>query len=95
MSRLQDLERLLEKDFDEIEQSFNGEYADELKKLSGLSVSDIEKIQTNTDMVTYEKLKAVVLRASLQNLSQAELKLRIKKLGHTAIEIAKLADIIV
>ncbi|MEZ8138723.1 MULTISPECIES: hypothetical protein [Vibrio] len=95
MSKLEELERLLSDDFSAIEETFNGTYGSELTKLSGLSISDLKKINPEINVVEYEKLKAVVLRASQQNLSQAELKMRIQALGETAVKIANIADIII
>ncbi|GEA20348.1 hypothetical protein [Vibrio harveyi] len=95
MSNLEELEKLLSDDFAAIEETFNGRYGAELTRLSGLSMSDLQKVHSEVTIVEYEKLKAVVLRASQQNLSQAELKNRIQALGNTAVKIAKIADIIV
>ncbi|KJY87272.1 hypothetical protein AB4516_15175 [Vibrio sp. 10N.222.54.F12] len=95
MSSLEDLDKLLSDDFETIEATFNGRYGAELTKLSGLSITELKNIHTAVNIVEYEKLKAVVLRASQQNLSQAELKARIHALGKVAVEIAKIADIAV
>ncbi|WP_070962731.1 hypothetical protein [Vibrio sonorensis] len=95
MSNLEDLEKLLSDDFAVIEETFNGRYGTELTRLSGLSISDLQQVHSEVNVVEYEKLKAVVLRASQQNLSQAELKNRIQALGNTAVKIAKIVDIIV
>ncbi|MDC5821885.1 hypothetical protein OPW19_18915 [Vibrio europaeus] len=95
MSNLDELDRLLSDDFAAIEDTFNGTYGAKLTKLSGLSISDLKKIHPEVNVVEYEKLKAVVHRASQQNLSQAALKARIHALGEVAVEIAKIADIVV
>lgn len=95
MSNLDELEKLLSDDFAAIENTFNGLYGPELTKLSGLSISDLKKVHPEVNAVEYEKLKVVVQRASQQNLSQAALKERIHTLGEVAVEIAKIADIIV
>ena len=95
MSNLDDLDKLLSDDFAAIEDTFNGIYGSELTKLSGLSISELKKVHPEVNVIEYEKLKAVVHRASQQNLSQAALKARIHALGETAVEIAKIADIIV
>lgn len=94
MSDLDELDKLLSDDFAIIEQTFNGTYSSELAKLSGLSISELKEIHPEVDVIVYEKLKSVVLRASQQNISQAELKVRIQALGEVAIEIAKIADIV-
>ncbi len=95
MSNLDELNKLLNDDFTIIEETFNGAYGAELTRLSGLSIQELKQIHPQVSLVEYEKLKAVVLRASQQNLSQADLKARIYALGEVAIEIAKIADIIV
>lgn len=94
MSKLDELDKLLSDDFAAIEETFNGMYSSELTKLSGLSISDLKKVHPEVSIVDYEKLKAVVKRASQQNLSQAALRERINALGEVAVEIAKIADII-
>lgn len=95
MSNLSELQQLLENDFEEIEGAFKGIYKDELERLSGLSKEEIAAISTSPNMVVYEKLKKVVQQASARNLSQAELKQNIEKLGNIAVEIAKVARILV
>lgn len=71
-------------------EAFVGEYADEINALLGLSRSEIDAITPDTtDLETYDQLITVVKEASRQNLSQAQLVSRIKKLGDIAVTIAK------
>jgi hypothetical protein len=71
--------------------AFEGKYKDELNDLAGLSREDIDKITPDdvTDLQKYDELIAVVKEASRVNLTQADLKKQIEKLGDIAVVIAK------
>ena len=85
-----DFSKLLDEDLDQIHKAFLGEYKQEIEGLLGLSREEIDKITPGTtDLETYDKLIAVVRRASANNISQAELKNRIIELGEVAVSIAK------
>ena len=72
-------------------EAFKGKYKNELNELAGLSRAEIDKITPDlTDLQKYDELITVVKEASRVNLSQAELKNNIEKLGNVAIKIAKL-----
>jgi len=80
----------LKKSLAENRKKFQGIYKDEINALLGLSREEIDKITPDTtDLETYDQLITVVKEASAANLSQAELKAHIEKLGTVAIEIAK------
>jgi hypothetical protein len=69
---------------------FEGKYAEEISGLLGLSREEIDAITPDaTDLATYDLLIEVVKDASKKNLSQAELKARLKELGGVALDIAK------
>lgn len=81
-----DLDATLEKG----REAFVGKYKNELNALSGLSKEEIDAISPGTtDLQKYDELITVVKEASRVNLSQAELKAQIKKLGDIAVTIAK------
>lgn len=70
--------------------AFNGEYAEELKHLSGLSKEEIDAITPDDlDLQKYDELIVLVKEASRVNLEQAKLVEEIKKLGDVAVSIAK------
>ena len=72
------------------DESFNGNYKEELYQLTGLSKDEINSVTPDTeDLRTYYVLLKVVEKASRQNLTQAELVDDIKELGDVAIKIAK------
>ncbi|WP_017733778.1 hypothetical protein [Nafulsella turpanensis] len=71
-------------------QKFTGKYGEQIKELQALSPEELERITpTGTDKAVYDQLIAAVEEASVQNLSQAELKQKVEALGNTAIEIAR------
>jgi len=71
-------------------EAFEGEFADELDELMGLSREEIDAITPDaTDLQEYDRLIAVVKQASRHNLSQAQLVDNIKALGEVAVSIAK------
>lgn len=71
-------------------EAFQGDFADEINGLLGLSRDEIDLITPDvTDLAVYGALIEVVKEASRKNTSQAELKARIRGLGTIAIEIAK------
>ena len=71
-------------------EAFQGEFEDEIKGLLGLSREEIDAITPDvTDLATYATLIEVVKDASRKNLSQADLKARIRALGAVAVDIAK------
>jgi len=73
-------------------EAFEGTYADEIDGLLGLSRDEIDAITPDaTDLAVYDQLIEVVKDASRKNLSQAELKRRVKALGAVAVEIARKA----
>lgn len=82
--------KILEQRLAENRAAFEGQYADELKGLLGLSQQEIAAITPATaDQKVYADLITVVQQASATNLAQADLKARIQKLGETAVAIAK------
>lgn len=71
-------------------EAFEGEFADELNELMGLSRDEIDAITPDaTDLQEYDRLIAVVKQASRHNLSQAQLADNIRALGDVAVRIAK------
>ena len=94
MSQLDELNAILNNDLSSIEESFNTTYKKQLDALSELSLAELHKINPGININDLEALYAVVQQASQQNLSQALLKERITQLGDTALEIAKVVDII-
>ncbi|EFP96627.1 hypothetical protein [Vibrio caribbeanicus] len=95
MSQLDELNAILNNDLSSIEEGFNATYKKQLDTLSELSFAELHKINPDININDLEALYAVVQEASQQNLSQALLKERITQLGDTALEIAKVVDIIV
>ena len=82
-----------EKDLDETlkrgREAFDGIYKKQLNELAGLSRAEIDAITPDiTDLQKYDELIVVVKEASRVNLSQAQLKQQIEKLGEVAIKIA-------
>ncbi len=76
--------------FAEADEAFNGKYNDELIKLYGLSKDEIDSITPGTaNLQVYTVLIKVVEKASIENLSEAQLIRNIKELGDVAIKIAK------
>jgi DNA-binding transcriptional ArsR family regulator len=72
------------------DESFNGEYKNELDALLGLSKDEIDFVTPDTvSSRTYSVLLKVVEEASRKNLTQAELVEDIKELGDVAVKIAK------
>lgn len=70
--------------------AFEGEYAEEVEGLLGLSRAEIDAISPDaTDLAVYDQLVEVVKDASRKNLAQAELKRRVEALGSIAVEIAR------
>ena len=94
MSQLDELNAILNNDLSSIAGSFNTTYKNQLDALSELSFAELHKINPDININDLEALYAVVQEASQQNLSQALLKERITQLGDTALEIAKIVDII-
>jgi hypothetical protein len=73
------------------DEAFAGAYADELKDLLGLSQVDIDRVAPGgTAAEDYNKLISVVREASRINAAQADLVANIKKLGGSAVKIARL-----
>lgn len=71
-------------------QAFEGEYGEQVQELLALSRDDIDKITPDgTDLAVYDQLIEVVKEASRKNLSQAQLRARIRELGDIATRIAK------
>jgi len=76
--------------FAEASAAFNGEYAQELNELTGLSKAEIDAVAPGSaDLQMYSVLIKVVEQASKDNLSQAQLIENIKELGDLAVKIAK------
>jgi uncharacterized membrane protein len=72
-------------------EAFEGEFAEELAALQGLSSDALDAISPKVATATaYASLMDVVRAASRKNLSAAELRARIQALGKTAVAIAKL-----
>jgi len=71
-------------------EAFDGKYKKQLNELAGLSRAEIDAITPDiTDLQKYDDLITVVKEASRVNLSQAQLKQQIEKLGEIAVKIAK------
>ena len=71
-------------------EAFKGKYKDQINDLAGLSKEQIDEITPDiTDLQKYDELTTVVKEASRLNLSQAQIKAEIEKLGSVAVEIAK------
>lgn len=86
----EEFRRLLRDRMEENRAAFEGLYKEELNALAGLSREEIELVSPDMpDMLVYEQLITVVKEASRTNLSQAELKARIKDLGEIAQSIAR------
>ncbi len=87
---MEEFKRRLREKMQENRDAFEGEYADEIRGLMGLSKADIDEITPDTtDLEVYDQLITVVKEASKVNLEQALLKERIENLGQIAVEIAK------
>lgn len=81
-----DLEETLEKG----REAFKGTYKDQLNELEGLSRAEVDRITPDTtDLEKYDELITLVKEASRVNLSQAQLKAQIEKLGRIAVKIAE------
>jgi len=90
MKRRADFEKELREILKRNHEAFLGEYAEQINQLLGLSRAEIDAITPDTtDLETYDQLITVVKEASRRNLSQAELKQRIEKLGNVAVTISK------
>src|SRR5688572_26994196 len=90
MADLAAFKRDLKNDLKKGREAFEGEYADELNELMGLSQEEIDAIMPGAqDLQEYDRLIAVVRQASRHNLSQAQLKANIMALGEVAVTIAK------
>ena len=86
----EELERELEEILQKSREAFAGKYKDKIDALLGLSRDDIDAITPGTtDLEVYDVLIEVVKQASRQNISQAELKVRIEQLGSIALKIAE------
>ena len=71
--------------------AFEGEYAEQLNALLGLSSDDLAAVSPiRSNAADYANLIDVVREASARNLSAAELKGRIEALGRTSVQIASL-----
>jgi hypothetical protein len=86
----EEFERRLREKMAENREAFEGQYADEINALMGLSREEIDLITPDvTDLEVYDQLLTVVKEASRVNMATAELKTRIEDLGSIAVEIAK------
>lgn len=80
----------LRNDLEAGRKAFEGEYAQELSELMGLSREEIDAITPDgVDLLVYDQLMAVVRQASRHNVSQAQLTANIRSLGEVAVSIAK------
>ena len=80
----------LEQSIKDINEAFRGKYKKELNELAGLSREKIDLITPGiTDLEKYDQLITLVKKASQVNLSQADLKNQIEKLGNVALKIAE------
>lgn len=90
MADLEAFKRDLKNDLKKGREAFEGKYADQLNELMGLSREEIDAITPDaTDLQEYDRLVAVVKEASRHNLTQTQLRSRIKELGDVAVSIAK------
>ena len=81
----------LNKDADQIDKAFRGEYKDQIAGLYALSKEDVDALTPDSsDLQTYAKLIAIVEKASAENLAQAELKSQIRTLGALGQRVAAL-----
>jgi hypothetical protein len=79
-----------EQSIKDINEAFRGKYKKELNELAGLSREKIDLITPGiTDLEKYDQLITLVKKASQVNLSQADLKNQIEKLGNVALKIAE------
>jgi hypothetical protein len=70
--------------------AFEGEYGAQVQELLALSRDDIDAITPDgADLAVYDQLIEVVKGASRKNISQAQLRARIRELGDVAVTIAK------
>lgn len=91
MSKLEEFKKALRASLKRNREAFEGEYADEINGLLALSKKQIDAITPDaTDLAVYDQLVTVVKEASRANLTQAQLKAEIVKLGSTALEVAKM-----
>jgi hypothetical protein len=80
----------LQTDLDDGRKAFEGQYAQALNDLQGLSPADLDAITPHgSDRVAFDALVALVIQASQRNLDQAELAAQIQSMGTTAVAIAK------
>ena len=80
----------LKSDLEAGRKAFEGRYTQELNALLGLSRTEIDEITPDqSDLVAYDALISLVKQASQHNLDQVELVSQIKKMGSTAVAIAK------
>lgn len=81
--------RMVRADMNVSASAVNGAFKTEFDQLLALSREDIDAIVPGTsDLETYDKLIAVVRRASASNVDAAELRAQILELGNTAVTIA-------
>lgn len=73
---------------DEIDEDISGEYADDIRALSGLSEEEIDALEPGTaDVTAYRKLIAVVEAASRHNAQTEQLREQVVALGDLAVKI--------
>lgn len=90
MMNKEEFERRLREKMAENRDAFEGQYADEINALMGLSREEIDLITPDvTDLEVYDQLTTVVKEASRVNMATAELKTRIEELGSIAVKIAQ------
>lgn len=90
MADVEAFKRGLKRDLATGRKAFEGKYAAQLKELMGLSRDDIDAITPDgTDLQEYDRLINVVKQASVNNLTQAQLRSNIRDLGTVAVSIAK------
>lgn len=75
---------------DRAEKALDGKFAPIYRELRGLSPEEIDEITPDTtDQVEYERLIALVQKATEMNMSQAQLRERVRSLGDVAVRIAR------
>lgn len=71
-------------------QAFEGAFSEEINGLLGLSRDEVDAVTPDTtDLAAYAELIEVVKDASRRNLTQADLKRRIRGLGEVSVTLAK------
>ncbi len=83
-------DKAVQESLDKADVAFDGKYGQQLEKLHGLSIEEIDAIKPGVaDVKAYKDLMVLVEEASRHNIATAELRDRIVKLGEVAISLAQ------